>query len=442
MKLTLKRSLSFFVFTSLVTCLVTSDANARGGRGGGGRGGGGRAGGGHAAARSGGGGYRGAMRTPSMSRPQARPANRLPTDRFPPSGSRPNISRPAPGGYRPNIHRPSTGGSRPNINRPTPGGNRPNVHRQGQGGSRPNFSSRPSASDLGGFLGLPGNHRPTTLPSRTDRPNLGNRPNVGNRPHPGSRPNLGNRPNTNVGRENRARIHHQKNVNSIRNHWAHANRRPFSKNWWGRYPTTLPGWRWHASWGRYPGSWYWRHARWPVVGTWFVWQWADPVIYNYGTNVVYRDNYVYVDDQPIATTDDYYQQAETIAGSVPEDSLPEDGDAEQIEWMPLGVYAIAEEGGTESGMLVQLAVSKEGILAGTFYIDATDEGRPLEGMVDRETQRAAWKFADGKNEDIVMETAIYNLTQDDTTALVHFGEDKTQTWLMVRLPEEEEEEEE
>ena len=39
-----------------------------------------------------------------------------------------------------------------------------------------------------------------------------------------------------------------------------------------------------------------------------------------------------------------------------------------------------------------------------------------------------------------METAIYNLTQDESTALVHFGEDKTQTWLMVRLPEEDSEE--
>ncbi len=69
-----------------------------------------------------------------------------------------------------------------------------------------------------------------------------------------------------------------------------------------------------------------------------------------------------------------------------------------------------------------------------------DEGRPLEGMVDRETQRAAWRFADGKNADLVMETAVYNLTQDELTALVHFGPKKTQTWLMVRLPESKENE--
>ena len=33
-----------------------------------------------------------------------------------------------------------------------------------------------------------------------------------------------------------------------------------------------------------------------------------------------------------------------------------------------------------------------------------------------------------------METVLSNLTEDEATALVHFGADKTHTWLMVRLP--------
>jgi hypothetical protein len=99
------------------------------------------------------------------------------------------------------------------------------------------------------------------------------------------------------------------------------------------------------------------------------------------------------------------------------------------------VFAIAEEGANDTGMMLQLAVSKEGIIAGTFYNDITGKSLPVEGMVDRETQRAAWKLADGTNPDLVMETGIYNLTEDEATALVHFGPDKTQTWLMVRLPE-------
>jgi hypothetical protein len=99
------------------------------------------------------------------------------------------------------------------------------------------------------------------------------------------------------------------------------------------------------------------------------------------------------------------------------------------------VFAIAEANATDSGMLVQLAVSKEGILAGTFYNEITGTDRPLEGMVDQKSQRAVWKFADGQNPEIAMETGIYNLTEDEATAVVHFGPDKTQGWLMVRLPD-------
>ena len=86
-------------------------------------------------------------------------------------------------------------------------------------------------------------------------------------------------------------------------------------------------------------------------------------------------------------------------------------------------------------MVLQLALNKDGEIAGTFYNTTTDAARPVKGMVDKKSQRAAWTFSDGKNTDIIMETGIYNLTQDQTEALVHFGKDKTQQWLMVRLNE-------
>ena len=106
--------------------------------------------------------------------------------------------------------------------------------------------------------------------------------------------------------------------------------------------------------------------------------------------------------------------------------------------MPLGVFAIAEAEADDTGMLLQLAVSKEGIVAGTFHNETGDFSRPVEGMVDQKSQRAAWRFADGKNEQLVMETGIVNLTKDEATALVHFGQDRTETWTLVRLPAPEE----
>jgi hypothetical protein len=56
-------------------------------------------------------------------------------------------------------------------------------------------------------------------------------------------------------------------------------------------------------------------------------------------------------------------------------------------------------------------------------------------MVDQKTQLAAWTFADGKDSDIIMETGFANLTEEQANALVHFGKDKTEQWLMVRQPE-------
>ncbi len=98
-----------------------------------------------------------------------------------------------------------------------------------------------------------------------------------------------------------------------------------------------------------------------------------------------------------------------------------------MEWMPLGVFALTAEGVNASSMYLQLAVSKEGVIAGTFYNESTGATHPVEGMVDEKTQRAVWKAADGTNANIVMETGLYNLTQDQAEVLVHFGPEKTQT---------------
>ncbi len=137
-----------------------------------------------------------------------------------------------------------------------------------------------------------------------------------------------------------------------------------------------------------------------------------------------------MNEQQVATTEEYYTQAAEIAESIPEAVEPE-----KVEWMPLGVFAVTDPEGNDTGMLLQLAVSKEGIIAGTFYNDTTDNGRPVDGMVDRESQRAAWRFSDDEDSSLVMEAGVYDLTQDQTPALLHFDADNTQTWLLVRLPE-------
>ena len=40
-----------------------------------------------------------------------------------------------------------------------------------------------------------------------------------------------------------------------------------------------------------------------------------------------------------------------------------------------------------------------------------------------------------------METGIYNLTKDEAPMLVHFGKDKTEQWLLVRMDQDEQQQE-
>lgn len=161
---------------------------------------------------------------------------------------------------------------------------------------------------------------------------------------------------------------------------------------------------------------------------WVDYGWTQPVAYNYGDNVYYQGDQVYYGDQPVATAADYAEQAEAIATNVPTAKPAAD------DWMPLGVFAIAPDGkptGADPTMYLQLAVSKQGLINGTFQNTATDDVQQIEGMVDKQTQRAAWTPA-GKDRPI-METGIVNLTQDTTPALVHFADGSTQQWLLVRL---------
>jgi hypothetical protein len=174
---------------------------------------------------------------------------------------------------------------------------------------------------------------------------------------------------------------------------------------------------------------YWGYAAWPALTTWFPsYGWTEPVYYSYGDNVYYEGDQVYYGSQPVATAAEYAQQAEAIATSIP-DVQPAESD-----WMPLGVFAVTQDGepsGADPTLYLQLAVSKQGIISGTLQNTATNSVEPIEGMVDKQTQRSAWTIQDKSWP--IMETGISNLTQDTTPALVHFADGSTQQWLLVRL---------
>jgi hypothetical protein len=51
--------------------------------------------------------------------------------------------------------------------------------------------------------------------------------------------------------------------------------------------------------------------------------------------------------------------------------------------------------------------------------------------VGPKTQRAVWSIGDKKT--VVFEAGLNNLTQDRAAVLVHYGTDRTQQMLLVRL---------
>ncbi len=114
--------------------------------------------------------------------------------------------------------------------------------------------------------------------------------------------------------------------------------------------------------------------------------------------------------------------------------MPE-ADPDAVEWMPLGVFALTQKDGSaeDSTLFLQLALSKEGIIAGSFQNTATGKAFEVEGTIDQESQRAAWGPV-GESWPI-METGIYNLTENEAGALIHFADGQTQQWSMVRLDE-------
>lgn len=227
--------------------------------------------------------------------------------------------------------------------------------------------------------------------------------------------------------------------NGVRRNWSyfHVSHNWFTGSWWTSHPHAMCGWHYQWRWGLYPPGYWWRVPAWPALTTWFVWSaapapvWQQPVFYDYGTggNVTFQNNYVYVGGERVASRDEFAQSAGLLATVAPPATEDE---AQAAEWMPLGTFVVTtSEQDVDPTRTVQLAVSRDGIISGTLYNAATDEAQAIQGRVDKETQRVAIRI--GENESLVVETGLYNLTQDEVPLLVHFGSERTENWLLVRL---------
>jgi hypothetical protein len=196
----------------------------------------------------------------------------------------------------------------------------------------------------------------------------------------------------------------------------------FGDSWWPQYPNA------------------WRAAAWVGAAAWASSTWgscssfcgypAEPVYYDYGTNVVYEGDSVYVNGDSVGTQEQYAEQAIQLA-----DTGKQAEASKEEEWLPLGVFAMTQGERTDSNDLFQLAVNKAGIIRGNFHNILSDTTVPVYGSVDQKTQRAAWTVGDKKEP--IYEAGFANLTKPETTMMVHFGKAKSQQWTLVRIDPEE-----
>ena len=394
----------------------------------------------------------GAGNRPNVNRPNGPDAGR-PHENLPGAGTRPHL--PSNGG-RPSVGEVGDflGMDKPLRPAPRPGTDRPNIGNEISTGigNRPNIGNG-SDNNIGNKIGI-GNGNGNTLinnrPVNIGQINIGNNTVINNRPtwaniDSGRVTSINNRWSNQI-----SGMHNWQNVHPNRAafwagwgagvhsnyRWHYHNPNCFRGNWWYSHPCHWGGWHYGYGFANRPWKYWWTVPTYAACVNWFTWTapptvWAQPVYYDYGQggNVVYNADAVYINGDQVATSAEFAQSAAELA-TVP--APASEDDAQKAEWLALGTFTVsAGEQDVDPTRILQLAVSKEGIISGTLFNTATDTTQAIQGQVDKQTQRVAMRFGD--SEDIIAETGLYNLTQVEAPVLVHFGPEKIENWLLVRL---------
>jgi hypothetical protein len=216
-------------------------------------------------------------------------------------------------------------------------------------------------------------------------------------------------------------------VESIRRQVRVAYADIFTTSWMAEHPIPGAGVQF-----RNPNPYHWWNtSTWAAITGWVIGSWGEPVPYNFGKNVVVKNGVVYIDGKEVAGAADFAANAIAIAAAGVQAMSAPPAQREKMEWQPLGVFALSHEAKGTPTMFVQLAVDKNGIIAGTYFNSSTETTQAVQGAVERTSARAAWSVADHK--DTVLEAGVLNLTQDELPVLVHFGTDQSQRWLLTRM---------
>jgi hypothetical protein len=204
----------------------------------------------------------------------------------------------------------------------------------------------------------------------------------------------------------------------------------FDDHWWGE------NWGYGYGWGGQYASnpwWWWAPAAFNTAASFIHGVASEPAYVDYGMNVVYEGETTYVNNNPVPTAQ-YTQPMVNLAVNVeqpPPPLPPEPG--QKAQWMPLGVFALAQQEKGDPIMFMQLSVNQDGLISGAYSSTLTDDNRTVAGQVDPKTQQAAWRI--GENMNTIFMTSLANLTLDVSPVQIDFGGGRIQTWLLVRMPE-------
>jgi hypothetical protein len=199
----------------------------------------------------------------------------------------------------------------------------------------------------------------------------------------------------------------------------------FDDDWWE-----------HRHWRRGPlvvsdPWWWWRPARFDSINVFIGAGWSEPIVYDYGTDVIYDADLVQVRGEPVGTPVEYSREIVQLANPVASEVA--NAPVTEEEWRALGVWALVQEAQGDAVMFFQLSVDRQGLVSGAYTNVVSGEELPVTGQLDRATQRVAWHVGDQTTK--VFEAGLANLTQDQASCLVHVAPGEMQNWLLVRLPD-------
>jgi len=181
---------------------------------------------------------------------------------------------------------------------------------------------------------------------------------------------------------------------------------PFTPAWYAEHPNA---WRYthpYANW-------------WAVAGVVGLSNWIGYGVYPAGTSAATTTS---DEEASSGTTAEEEASGEVAAAAA---APPSD-----LEWLPLGVYAMSPQGATQAHVYQQLAVSKQGELKGNYYDAISNAVQPVSGSIDRATRKATWTV--GTAGGATFETTLDALVKTPSSVTMKSG-GSAQEWELVQM---------